>query len=343
MRTRRRPFSAQRTTDMGGGVWSVPVPIPGNPLGYTLVYAVESPGGPVLVDAGWNHEDAWTALRDGLAAAGVDVREVRGVVVTHYHPDHAGLAGRVREESGAWIAMHEADAALVRLIRSMPDGSHGDFQAEMMRRAGAEADADEVRRFERPDPPAQPDRELRDGDLVDLPGRALRVVWTPGHTPGHVCLHLEGADRLFTGDHILPGITPHIGLYPYDRQDIDPLGDFIASLKRVADLGTAQALPAHEWAFAGIAARAAEIRAHHEDKLLRLRELMTECADRPLTIWQVAERMTWNRPWSELIAVQRGMAAGEAAAHLRTLESQGAVRREPGAPGDPVRFITTSH
>ncbi|MET8159813.1 MBL fold metallo-hydrolase [Sphaerisporangium sp. NPDC005289] len=342
MRTRRRAYSAQRPADLGGGVWSVPVPIPGSPLGYTLVYAVESPTGPVLVDAGWNHEDAWTALRDGLAACGVDVREVRGVVVTHYHPDHAGLAGRVREESGGWIAMHEADASIVRLMRGMPVDSHREFQAEMMRRAGAGAEAEAVRASERPDPPAQPDRELRDGDLIDLPGRVLRVVWTPGHTPGHVCLHLEDADRLFTGDHVLPDITPHIGIYPYDRQDVDPLEDFLESLTRVAGLGEAHALPAHEEPFADVAARAAEIRAHHEDKLLRLRDMMTGAAAEPLTIWQVAERMTWNRPWSDLAPVQRGLAAGEAAAHLRTLESRGVVRRAPGAPGDPVRFTATS-
>ncbi|WP_248958068.1 MBL fold metallo-hydrolase [Sphaerisporangium perillae] len=343
MKTGRRLYSAQRPADLGGGVWSVPVPIPGNPLGYTLVYAIESPAGPVLVDAGWNHEDAWAALRDGLAAVGVDVRSVRGVVVTHHHPDHAGLAGQVREASGAWIAMHEADAALVRLIRGLPDGSHRDFQAEMMRRAGAGSDADAVQRSARPDAPAQPDLELRDGDLVDLPGRVLRTVWTPGHTPGHVCLHLEDADRLFTGDHVLPGITPHIGIYPYDRQDVDPLGDFLASLTRVAELGDTEALPAHEWTFPDAAARAAEIRDHHEDKLLRLRDLMAGLPGEPLTIWEVAERMTWNRPWSDLGPAQRGMAAAEAAAHLRTLEVRDEVHRTSGAPGDPVRFTVTSY
>jgi glyoxylase-like metal-dependent hydrolase (beta-lactamase superfamily II) len=342
VKTRRRPYSAQRPEDLGGGVWSVPVPIPGNPLGYTLVYAVESPAGPVLVDAGWNHQDAWLALRDGLATVGIDVRTVRGVVVTHHHPDHAGLAGRVREESGGWIAMHEADVALVRLIRGMAGDLHRNFQADMMRRAGAGADADAVASSSRPDPPALPDLELRDGDLIDLPGRRLRTVWTPGHTPGHVCLHLEDAGRLFTGDHVLPGITPHIGLYPYDRDDVDPLGDFLGSLDRVADLGDLDALPAHEWTFPDAAARAAEIRVHHEEKLERLLDQITALSPDALTIWDVAEQMVWNRPWTDLGPMQRGMAAGEAAAHLRTLEVRGTIRRVPGAPDDPVRFTAAS-
>ncbi|MFC5832855.1 MBL fold metallo-hydrolase [Nonomuraea insulae] len=335
MKTRRRPYTEQRPQDLGGGVWSVPVPIPGNPLGYTLVYAVESPQGPVLVDAGWNHPDAWDALSGGLAALGLDVSAVHGVVVTHFHPDHAGLAGQVREASGGWIAMHEDDAALVRLMTEYAAGEHDTFQADMLRRAGA--DAVETRQVMggRPPTPALPDRELRDGDLVDLPGRRLRAVHTPGHTPGHICLHLEDADRLFTGDHVLPDITPHIGIYPYDRDDVDPLSDFLASLDRVGDLGPLDALPAHEWIFPDVAARASQIRHHHEEKLERLRALLAQ-RPQPLTIWEVAAMMTWNRPWDDLAPVLRGMAAGEAAAHLRTLEARGRIRRLPGV--DPVRF-----
>ncbi|GIH24820.1 MBL fold hydrolase [Acrocarpospora phusangensis] len=338
-KSRRRAYSDQRAADIGGGVWSVPVPIPGNPLGYTLVYAIESPGGPVLVDAGWNHPDAWQALRDGLAGVGIDVADVRGVVVTHYHPDHSGLAGQVRENSGAWIAMHEADIALVKLFRDVVgDGTHRDFQADQLRRAGAGSHEVDAAVTFRPEPPALPDLALTDGDLIDLPGRRLRTIWTPGHSPGHICLHLEDADRLFTGDHVLPDITPHIGIYPYDRDDIDPLGDFMASLRRVMELGAIEALPAHEIRFADVAARAAEIHAHHQEKLRDLRALMAESPG-PRTIWEIASLMTWNRPWDQLAPMLRGMAAGEAAAHLRALEVSELIRR---TADEPVRFVIHS-
>lgn len=346
-RSRRRPYAEQRPQDLGGGVCSVPVPIPGSPLGYTLVYALESPAGPVLVDAGWNHPDAWAALSGGLATLGIDVASVRGVVVTHFHPDHAGLAGQVRQESGAWIAMHEADAALVEYMHGMSDDAHSDFQSEMLKLAGAGADeiaavhagssprAAKAEGSRGRQVPAMPDRRLRDGDLIDLPGRKLRAVHTPGHTPGHICLHLEDADRLFTGDHVLPDITPHVGIYPYDRTDVDPLGDFLESLGRVGELGMLDALPAHEWIFPDVAARTAEIRHHHEEKLERLHTQLSERAEPP-TMWETAAMMTWNRPWADLPPALRGMAAGEAAAHLRTLEARGAVRRLTG--DGPVRF-----
>lgn len=95
-------------------MWSIPVPMPDNPLRYVLVYLLEVPGGVVLVGAGWNTEEAWTALVAGLAAAGYEPTDVQGVLVTHIHPDHYGLAGRVHEASGAWVALHPHDEALLR-------------------------------------------------------------------------------------------------------------------------------------------------------------------------------------------------------------------------------------
>ncbi|HEY8480635.1 MAG TPA: MBL fold metallo-hydrolase [Spirillospora sp.] len=320
--------------DLGGGLWSVPVPIPDNPLAYTLVYAVESAGGPVLIDAGWQHEDAWTALRDGLGAFGIDVADVRGVVVTHYHPDHAGLAGRVREASGAWIAMHHADAEIVRLFRSVGQGGRRAFELTALRRAGAsESELTEPPADRRVDPPAVPDRELSDGDLVDLPDRRLRAVWTPGHSPGHICLHLEDADRIFTGDHVLPRITPHIGLYPYDLPDVDPLGDFLGSLDKVSAMGVDEVLPAHQYRFTGLSGRAREIIEHHERRLAEVTALLSP---EPTTLWDITAGLTWRHPWPEMSQSARRMAAAEAAAHIRTLETRGVARRV--GDDDPLRY-----
>lgn len=320
---------------LGGGLWCVPVPIPGNPLTYTLVYALESERGPVLVDAGWNHPDAWAALSEGLGSLGLDVTDVYGVVVTHYHPDHAGLAGRVREASGAWIAMHHEDAEIIRLFRGMLEqDSERSWELGALRRAGA-AEGDLGDRAGRPHvaPPAEPDRELADGDLVDLPGRKLRTIWTPGHSPGHICLHLEDGDRIFTGDHVLPRITPHIGLYPYDLRDADPLGDFLGSLERIAELRVDEVLPAHQYRFTGLGERAREIMGHHETRLAEVTALLSPA---PATLWDLAAGMDWRDPWESMSLISRQMAAGEAAAHLRTLELRGVARRV--GSGDPLRF-----
>src|SRR5580704_13092287 len=98
---------------LAGDLWSIPVPIPNNPLRYVSSYAFGTGAGLVLMDPGWNADASWQALVAGLATIGASPEDVRGVLVTHMHFDHLGLAGRVRAASGAWVAMHPADRAVL--------------------------------------------------------------------------------------------------------------------------------------------------------------------------------------------------------------------------------------
>ncbi|WP_416965566.1 MBL fold metallo-hydrolase, partial [Streptomyces sp. Agncl-13] len=190
---------------------------------------------------------------------------------------------------------------------------------------------------------AFPDREIVPGELLGLAGRRLRAIWTPGHTPGHVCLHLEedhparlpGHGRLFSGDHLLPQITPHIGLYedPDDDTLPDPLGDYLDSLERIGRLAPAEVLPAHQHTFTDAAGRVRELLTHHEDRLADLLSLLSE----PLTPWQVAERMEWNRPWSQIPYQSRNIAVSEAEAHLRRLVKLGQAEEMTGS--EPVTYV----
>ncbi|MFF9404138.1 MBL fold metallo-hydrolase [Streptomyces anandii] len=339
------------TFDHGGGVRSVAVPIPDNPLGHTLVYVVDTGRGPVLVDTGWDDPASWEALAEGLAACGTSPADVHGVVITHHHPDHHGLSGRVREASGAWVAMHAADIAVVRRTREAPPERWFAYMAAKLEAAGAPEDHVAPLRAARGRTlpglaPALPDREIVPGELLDLPGRRLRAVWTPGHTPGHVCLHLEedhpaglpGRGRLFSGDHLLPEITPHIGLYedPDDATVTDPLGDYLASLESVGRLTPAEVLPAHQHPFAAAGSRVRDLLAHHEHRLASLLALLSE----PLTPWQLATRMRWNRPWAEIPRSSRNIAVSEAESHLRHLVKRGRAEPVPGT--GPVTYVRTA-
>ncbi|MGW1511316.1 MBL fold metallo-hydrolase [Streptomyces sp. NPDC002394] len=340
-----------QVTEHGGGVWSLRVPIPDNPLGHTLVHVLDTDRGPVLVDTGWDDPASWSELTGGLDALGLSATEIHGVVITHHHPDHHGLSGRVREESGAWIAMHAADTAVVRRTREAEPGTWFDYLARKLAAVGAPEDHITPLRAARAAGrtrtlpglrSALPDREIVPGELLDLAGRRLRAIWTPGHTPGHVCLHLEeehpsrlpGHGRLFSGDHLLPGISPHIGLYedPDEVMETDPLGDYLDSLERIGRLGVAEVLPAHQYAFTDAAGRVRELLDHHEERLTGLLTLLAT----PLTPWQLAERMEWNRPWEQIPYGSRNIAVSEAEAHLRRLVKLG--RAEPVAGSDPVTY-----
>jgi glyoxylase-like metal-dependent hydrolase (beta-lactamase superfamily II) len=205
------------------GIWSVPVPIPHNPLRYTLTYVVEAGERIVVVDPGWDVEPAWAALVDGFRFIGADVADVTGIVVTHVHPDHHGLSARVKQASGAWVAMHPAERdSLPARTWEATGGSAAD--EAWLRDCGVPDDVVAELAL-RPETMAAflamapPDLLLEDCDLVPVPGRRLRAVWTPGHTPGHLCLYDEDENLLLTGDHVLPRISPNIGLQP---RTVDP-------------------------------------------------------------------------------------------------------------------------
>ena len=312
------------------GLWSIPVPMPDSPLRYVLVYAIELPAGVAIVDAGWPTEESWQALVAGLAHTGNAITDVRAVLVTHAHADHHGLAGRVREASGAWIGMHPLDAATLKRRHDLQ--AIVDLGQAWVRARGGSADdvadtVSDVEGLRTLHQLADPDRLIEDGDRPLGAGRGLRAVWTPGHTPGHLCFYDEDHEVLLSGDHVLPRISPNISLHP--GQGDDPLGDFLASLDVTGALEANEVLPAHEYRFAGLQDRVAQLHAHHA---ARLAEVETILAAAPgATTWEVATRLTWSRPWSALQGYIKQSAVGETLAHLVRLERLGRIARLPGA------------
>ncbi len=312
-------------------LWSIPVPM-GGPLRYVSVYAFALEGGRLgLLDTGWESDEGWAALTGGLASIGGGIDDVRGVLITHLHFDHLGLAHRVREASGAWIAMHPADATLVARLTSA--GAAAAVAAEVEFLVGLGADRQEA--VSDVGPPegmegftrmAVPDRHLEDGEHADFPGWRMRAVHTPGHTPGHLCFAEERTGLFFSGDHVLPRITPNISSI-HNGSD-DPLHDYLASLAAVGDAEPAEVLPAHEWRFRGLAGRTAELSAHHEH---RLAELLGAIRTHPRsTPWELAAHLTWSRPWEQYERRMRIFAVTETDAHLRLLASRGLITSSGG-------------
>ena len=316
---------------LAGDLWSIPVPIPNNPLRYVSSYAFASGGGLVLLDTGWSAESSWEALVAGLSSIGAALPDVRGVLVSHMHMDHLGLAGRVREASGAWIAMHPADTALIAGAGLRDAAEAAARETAFLVSLGASADeaataVGGVAAYQSLFSLAVPDRALSDGDLADVPGWRLRAVHTPGHTPGHLCFVDELAQRLFAGDHILPRITPNISVYAVERAN--PLAEYLASLAKVRDLPVDEVLPAHEWRFRGLAQRADDIAAHHERRLAELLAAITAQPD--ATSWALAGLLTWSRSWDQYSGRMRISAVTETAAHVLELLRRGLITSSGG-------------
>ena len=311
------------------GIYQMKIPIPNNPLGYTNTYLVQGGDERLLIDAGWDDEKALQSLRSQLADIGVDLKDITKIIVTHAHFDHYGLAGRVKQLSMAKIALHYLDKNLLAPVNTnmhelLNQNEHwfytnGVPTAELPATRFAFAP---MRRFSTITPP---DIALRDREIISAGPFRLQVVWTPGHSPGHICLYEPTHKILFAGDHILPIITPNISLQP--QSNTNPLGDFLNSLNKVKQLDINLVLPAHEDLFEDLNTRVDEIHLHHE---LRNTEILEAIGTKPKTAYQISTLITWMPEFGGINFQNLGpsdkrMAVSETLAHLMAMRINGMV------------------
>ena len=311
------------------GVHRVPLPLPLDALRAVNVYVVETTDGLTLVDAGWDIPAARALLAEALSALGAGLEDVRTVLVTHAHRDHYTHAVAVRRAVGCRIALGGGEQHTIDVLQASTRGAF-DAQVERLRRAGASDLALEVaelsRKAGRPDPSqwAPPDQWLQAGP-VELPGgRRLDVVETPGHTAGHLVFHDVHAQLLFSGDHVLPTITPSIGFEP--RVDGNPLGDFLDSLRVVRQRPDAMLLPAHGPVTTSTHARVDELLDHHGN---RLDAAAAATANGASTAYEVTRQLPWTRrrrSLDELDVFNSMLAVLETESHLALLVAQGRLR-----------------
>lgn len=313
-------------------LWSIPVPMPDNPLRYVLVYALAGDSGLTLVDAGWDDDVAWAALVDGLETFGATPEDVRGVLVTHMHVDHVGLARRLHETSGAWVALHPADAAGLadpeyRIQERAATADRRWFMSLGASSDQANALIAAMGPHDTRSSQALADRLVEHKQSIQLPGWTVTAIHTPGHTPGHLCFYDEESRVMFGGDHLLPRITPNVSAYRDPGGDA--LGDFLQSLDDVSQLDVTEVLPAHEWRYRKAAVRAEQLKRHHE---ARLSEVLEAVRRHGSTVpWELAAELTWSRPWESYDGLLQIAAIGETAAHLGHLRRRGLVSATAGS------------
>jgi glyoxylase-like metal-dependent hydrolase (beta-lactamase superfamily II) len=303
------------------GLWVLRSPIPSASLRYVHCYIFEIESGFHLVDPGWDWPPGLESLKVGLGRIGGSISDIRSMTITHAHRDHYGQAAYLQEQSGAVVGIHELDA----VIASQSSSSRIDGVRKTLQRAGVPMADMELLMGELSDLPRfDADVLLADGDRLAVPGWNVEVIWTPGHSPGHICLYLPEQATLLSGDHLLPRITPNI---PADSSAMtNPLGAYLNSLERLRLLPIRVVWPAHEWSFTDHYKRIDQLREHHA---ARLDEVSTALTYGTKTAWQVAAEMTWARPWAGMGATRRS-AVVEALAHLRLLETDNRVREATG-------------
>ena len=326
------------TTQSGHEIHAIGVPQDWpSRTGPTWCYVLDSDG-ITLIDPGAH--GSFSELEDGLQVAGYSIKDIDRVVVTHGHSDHDGSIAQLVETSDSAVWAHEMYAALINYNPwEVQNRDASPIHAEMNRVVSGNMDrrsssyAARNRRYVDSRKGLNVDHTVDHGDTVG----DVEFIYAPGHSPDELCLTFDNI--VFTGDHVLPEITPHpttrAGYSDHVSEDIpskysDPsksygLKTYMVSLKTVLDLGESYAvLPAHrlynrgKFNFVSVN-RAAEVINHHSR---RLSQIIQRIDDRPTDLEEMTRGVFERR---KLIGGNLFMALSEIVAHIELLQDLGDV------------------
>lgn len=276
-----------------------------------------------MIDCGVDWPEGFEALDVGIRRLGFQSESIERLIVTHLHPDHVGMAPRLAELWGCAIVMHER--ARDRIPRYNDTAAFAESMRLLARRHGVPESAqpgftDVATRAPFMPLMRDPDVVVTDGTRITLgEDRWLDVLHTPGHEASHICLRDSRTGILFSGDHVLPRITPVIMV---DDNETDVLGDYLASLDRLVQLGVGLTYPAHGGIVEHGARRAEQISLHHDRRLSGMFDVVSLA---PHTAWDVMVES--YRP--HLSSIEQRLALRETVSHLEHLRVQQRVSRFP--------------
>jgi glyoxylase-like metal-dependent hydrolase (beta-lactamase superfamily II) len=214
----------------------------------TNIYLVEEGGRVTVVDAGMPGN--WDVLMKGLARIGRTLADVDGLVLTHAHADHVGVAERIRVGAPCEAFIHADDRDSLIAGKRPPGGMDRGFSVRLVKMV-----AYGVRKRGLSMIPVAEASSFDHGDVLDLPG-SPRIVHAPGHTPGSCAILFEERGALMTGDSlgtldVVTGKTgPRIAPFYTDKAMA------VASLARLDGLPARIVLPGHGEPFEGTPAEA---------------------------------------------------------------------------------------
>ncbi|MGX1856804.1 MBL fold metallo-hydrolase [Dietzia sp. NPDC055340] len=306
-------------------VHRIPLPMPHDGLRAINVYVVEGSDGVSLIDAGWNVPGNLDILTEGLRSIDVGLGEVTDVHVTHIHRDHYTMGPELRRQVGTRVHLGRLEQSGLTALRALANTVPAD-SLEQLRRAGAPGVAEAALAQSRTEEWFERDWELPDEwtepGPVSVAGRAMRATVTAGHTKGHLVFDDPGLGVTFTGDHVLPRISPSIGfeLGGWDN----PLEDYLTSLEDMLARPDSLMLPAHGATGGSVHLRVRELLDHHDARLDATRRVLLAAPG--VTGLEVAASLPWTRRermFAELDDFNKMIATCETMAHLDVLVARG--------------------
>ncbi len=311
------------------GLRLITLPLPFE-LEHVHVALVSLADGYMLVDTGMAGRRSLAALGSALAELGVAWPQIRTVLATHIHPDHIGSAPQVLAESGARFVIHRAEFDYLNsILAGETPWVDAAFAEGGVPRSDWPAIRESLIGMRGALPVIQPDVLVEGGEEFPTALGTLRIVPTPGHSSGHVCLYWPEAKLLYAADHMIETITPNISWMP----GRDMLGEYLDSLSRVEPLDIDLVVSSHGRPFRDHRDWIAATRRHHDERCADIRRHLS--ADRKTACELVP--LVWNKDFSSFHFC---FALFEVLAHLEHLRRRGGVTYESSSDGARRWFVS---
>lgn len=281
----------------------------------------------LLFDTGLAVPGAFKTLEEDLKSIGFDATQIREIYLTHIHSDHCGLAGVLQKHSGAQIHLspaafeeyqhHRKSDPAVRQLRKFY-ARHG-MPAHHIQQVIDEFENIRSLISEMNNPVL-----LKNGETKIFGNRTFQVFFTPGHSFGHVCFFFPDEGYLLAGDHILPYIAPILSPNIFD-EDFRPLKACLDSFDLLEGLPVSTVLPGHGTYFTDLKERLSDIRAHHEKRMVSVREHLS---DRPQSAYDILNQMIAPA----VSDFDKFLALNEVIIYLQELAAAGGITEESRDP-----------
>jgi glyoxylase-like metal-dependent hydrolase (beta-lactamase superfamily II) len=278
-----------------------------------------------LIDTGVATDGVRADLREGLAERGYEFADVDNIVLTHFHVDHAGLAGEIQVESGATVYVHEADAPLVEQVPEAVAALE-DRRWELLEQWGVPEDKrTELESFldaaDHLDGEPVEATPIEDGEVLEVGGLTLETIHAPGHAAGLCCFEIGDGAEVFVGDTVLPVYTPNIG--GADVRVDRPLAKYAETLRHLIERDYNRMWPGHREPIDAPTERAQTILEHHRERTENVLGVLDEYG--PADAWTVSAQL-----FGELNGIHIIHGPGEAYAHLDHLRHEGVLEYNDG-------------
>ena len=333
-----QPPAVGERIEVAPGLFWLRMPLPFQ-LDHINLWLLRDGEGWAIVDTGFPADavrEAWLTILQGLDGP------VTRLIVTHFHPDHLGLATWLMERTGAPLAMTSGEFLTAHAVWNEVGGHGATFMVDQFRQHGLSAGL--LEKFAKRGSgyrmaiPSLPDyyTRLKAGDIVAVNGKNWQIIVGYGHSPEHMALYCAEQGVLISGDMLLPKISTNISVFAA-TPEANALGWFLDSLTVMATDMPPETLvlPSHGLPFTGVQPRVEALKAHHQE---RLQALETSCQNAPQSAAGLLD-VLFGRV---LDTHQTMFAMGEAIAHLNYLEQAGRLSRKIDADG-VIRYMRLQH